>query len=126
MLGITEGNGFKLGIKYDVYPYETSTEAYHRFLRICKEKESPKILAVPDCDSWPMIEREWKLPNWPEIDVLSASVEAWAFSGNIINNILEAIGGEVIDFSLNCMQDLNSVKRLEFSKDEFLNFLDVY
>lgn len=69
----------------------------------------------PGCDSWPMIQRKWGLPDFPEQDFLSVAVTAWQTCGKVISEILVHLGGKPLDTSLLCAPDPDKVRRKEYS-----------
>ena len=124
MVGTTEGRGVKIGISFQVSPHESSSEAYDRFKRLCRENEFIRSLAGPDCDSWPCIIRHWKIREFPDSDLLDICIAAWKKTGTILSEILEALGGEELDLSLSCRHDPKKVRMVEFSQREFFMSVD--
>ena len=69
-IGTTEGRDFKIAFSFPVAAWETSDEAYLRFIEACKSDRFLRELMGPDCDSWPMLQRQWCLPDFPDQDFL--------------------------------------------------------
>ena len=123
-VGTTEGRGIKISIAFPVSPYETTQEAYERFKEQCKKDKLIRDFAGPDCDSWPMIRREWKVPDFPDRELLELSIDAWRFIGEIISQIVLKLGGEKLDLSFSCRHEPEKVKTMEFSQKEFFESVD--
>lgn len=124
IIGTTEGRDFKIAFNFPVDPWETSDEAYSRFIEACKSDKFLRDLMGPDCDSWPMIQRKWCLPDFPDEDFLSVAVTAWQTCGKVISKILVHLGGEPLDTSLLCAPDPDKVRRKEYSQAEFFRIVD--
>jgi hypothetical protein len=123
-VGTTEGCGIKISIHFPVAPYETTQEAYERFKELCKKDRFIRGIAGPDCDSWPMIRREWKVPDFPDKELLELSVDAWRLIGEVISQIVVRLGGEELDLSFSCRHEPEKVKTVEFSQKEFFESVD--
>jgi hypothetical protein len=123
-VGTTEGRGIKISIAFPVAPYETTQEAYERFKDLCRQDKTIRGMAGPDCDSWPMIRREWRIPDFPNKELLELSVDAWRLVGDVISQIVVKLGGERLDLSFSCRHEPEKVKTLEFSQQEFFKSVD--
>ena len=123
-VGTTEGRGIKISMGFKVAPYESTIEAYERFKELCKKDSTIRGIAGPDCDSWPMIRREWKIEEFKEKELLEVAIEAWQLSGQVISNIVIALGAEPLDLSFSCRHDPEKVKTMEFSQEEFFLSVD--
>jgi hypothetical protein len=118
-VGTTEGRGIKISIAFRVDPNESTQEAYERFKELCKTDRMIRSMAGPDCDSWPMIRREWKIPDFPDTELLELSIEAWRHVGEVLSKLLVELGGEQLDLSFSCRHEPESVKTMQFSQKEF-------
>lgn len=123
-IGTTEGKGFKIGCGFPVAPNETTVEAYERFKNKCKSDKKVRKLLGPDCDSWPILKREWKIPALPDNELLSLAIEAWQIVGKTISIIVTNIGGEALDLSFSCGHNPEVVKVVEFSQADFFKTVD--
>ncbi len=123
-VGTTEGRGIKISIPFLVAPYETTQEAYERFKNLCRIDKVIRGMVGPDCDSWPMIRREWKVQDFPDKELLELSVEAWRLIGEVISEVVKKLGGESLDLSFSCRHEPEKVKTVEFSQQEFFKFVD--
>ena len=124
MVGTTEGRGVKIGIPFEVLPYESSNDAYERFKNVCRTNKFIRSLAGPDCDSWPCIIRYWKIREFPDSDLLDICTAAWRKMGAILSKVLEVLGGEELDLSLSCCHEPEKVRMVEFSQREFFMSVD--
>lgn len=124
MIGTTEGRDWKIGGPFYVHPNESSDEAYARFIDLCKSNRDVRNLLGPDCDSWPMLERKWCLPEFPDKDFLEIAVTAWRTCGDIISDILVILGANRLDTELRCAHDPAKVRRKEYSQAEFFRIVD--
>lgn len=122
-VGTTEGRGIKISFGFHVNPTESTPEAYVRFKAHCKSDPTIRSLMGPDCDSWPMIRREWKLPELPETELLEVAVAAWQTTGTLLSDVLVRLRAELLDSSLSCRHEPERMKVMEFSQREF--FLEV-
>jgi len=123
-VGTTEGRGIKISIPFAVAPYETTHEAYERFKAVCRKDKVIRGLAGPDCDSWPMIRREWKIPEFPDKELLELSIDAWRLVGKVLSQIVMELGGESLDLSFSCRHEPERVKTVEFNQQEFFKSVD--
>lgn len=123
-VGTTEGRGIKISIPFPVAPHESTQDAYERFKEVCRKDKFIRSLAGPDCDSWPMIRREWKIPDFPEKELLELSVDAWRLVGEVLSQIVVKLGGEKLDLSFSCRHEPEKVRTLEFSQKEFFKSVD--
>lgn len=124
MVGTTEGRGFKIGMGFPVSPFESSEEAYQRFKEICKKEKVIRGAFGPDCDSAPCIERTWRIPEYPDEDLLEICISAWQKTGALIGRILEVLGAEPLDYSLPCRHALGKVNLKIFSQRDFFRDVD--
>ena len=123
-VGTTEGRGIKIAIQFPVAPHESTDEAYERYKEYCKAENGFRGLSGPDCDSWPMIRREWMIPDFPDTELLQLAIDAWTRSGQTISAIVEALGADPLDLSLSCRHDAERVKTKEYSQEEFFREVD--
>ena len=123
-VGTTEGRGIKISLAFNVAPHETTHDAYERFKAICREDKLIRGIAGPDCDSWPMIRREWKIPDFRDKELLEISIDAWRLVGAAMSEILAKLGGERLDLSLSCRHEPERTKTVEFSQREFFKSVD--
>lgn len=124
VVGTTEGRGIKIATGFHVTPYETTLEAYERFKIKCRSDRIIRNWLGPDCDSWPIVRREWKVPALPGRELLEVAIEAWRLAGEILSSIVINLGGEAFDLSFSCGHDPEKVKVKEFSQAEFFKSVD--
>jgi hypothetical protein len=123
-VGTTEGRGIKVSLTFAVAPHETTHDAYERFKAVCRTDRFIRKLAGPDCDSWPMIRREWRVPDFPDNELLELSIDAWRLMGTVMSKIVVKLGGQDLDLSLSCRHEPEKVKTMEFSQKEFFESVD--
>jgi len=124
-IGTTEGRGhWKIGFPFPVEPWESSDAAYSRFVAVCKAQKDARNLMGPDCDSWPILERKWCLPAFPDDDFLMIAVTAWRTAGRVLSDILVQMGGDSLDLELLCAHDPERVRSREYSQEEFFRVVD--
>lgn len=123
-VGTTEGQRIKISFPFPVAADESTQDAYERFKEVCRKNKFIRSLAGPDCDSWPMIRREWKIPDFPDKELLELSVDAWRLVGEIISQIVVKLGGEKLDLSFSCRHEPEKVRTVEFSQKEFFKSVD--
>ena len=124
-IGTTEGSGrWKIGFPFRVDPLESSDDAYARFVELCKADKQVRNLMGPDCDSWPILKRKWRLPDFPQVDFLEIAVTAWHTCGTVLSDILVHIGGNGLDLELKCVHDPDKIRSREYSSEEFFRVVD--
>ena len=123
-VGTTEGRGIKIGISFPVFPTETTIEAYQRFKLYCKRNKSFRNLCGPDCDSWPIIVRDWKIEDFPDINLLDLSINTWCLVGNTLSDILIILGADNLDLTFSCRHDIELVRKMEFNQADFFMEVD--
>ena len=124
VVGTTEGRGIKIASGFHVAPYESTLEAYERFKEKCRNDEMIRSWLGPDCDSWPIVRREWKIPALPDKELLEVAIDAWRIVGEVISSIVTRLGGEELDLSFSCGHDPEKIKVKEFSQSEFFKSVD--
>lgn len=124
IVGTTEGRGIKIASGFHVAPYETTLEAYERFKDKCRSDKMIRSWLGPDCDSWPIVRREWKIPALPDRELLEIAIEAWRLTGEVLSSMVIELGGEAFDLSFSCGHDPEKVKIKEFSQAEFFQSVD--
>jgi len=120
----TEGRIVKMSMGLPVQPWESTVDAYERFKAICRTNKVVRGLLGPDCDSWPMVRREWHIPEFPDTELLELSIDAWQIIGESLSKILVALGGNPLDLSFSCRHDPEKVKTMNFSQKEFFLSVD--
>jgi hypothetical protein len=121
--GTTEGKGIKVATGFRVEPYQSTLEAYENFKAICRSSKIIRNTFGPDCDSWPIIRREWRIPDLKG-ELLEVAIFAWQQCGEVLSEVTRALGEEPLDQSFRCRQDLERVKTRAFSREEFILEVD--
>ena len=123
-IGTTEGKGWKIGFPFPVHPTETSDEAYERFKQVCRADAEVRGLMGPDCDSRPMLRREWLLPDLPKQDFLEIAVSSWRTCGAVLSEIVIQFGGAPLDLQLTCRHEPEKVRTKVYSQEDFFRTVD--
>lgn len=123
-IGTTEGRGFKIGLGFNVAPFESSIQAYERYKEMCRQDPVFRGAFGPDWDSRPYLRREWKVKELGDAELLELSVSAWRALGEAISNIVQSLGGDALDLSMPCRHDPEHVKTIAFSRADFFRTVD--
>jgi hypothetical protein len=124
-IGTTEGKKRpKISADFPVESWESSDEAYQRFVEACMSDKKLRDFLGPDCDSWPILRRRWCIPEFPEQDFLDVAINTWQTLGETLSKILLHIGGEKLDTQMRCRHDPYYVRSKEYSQEEFFRLVD--
>lgn len=123
-IAATEGRIIKISFGFNVAPWESTQEAYERFKEQCKNDRVWRQMAGPDCDSWPMVRREWHIQEFPDTELLELAIRAWRVVGTLLSEIVRQLGGEALDLAFSCRHDPEKVKTKNFSQREFFQSVD--
>ncbi len=116
-LGITEGRGLKFGLTFPIHPLEDSDSGMDRYLRHAKKNGDFLGVLMPDEDSLPCIQREWKLPDF-EDEIIDLCARAWLRIGQTIAEVLKWLGTEVPSLSLDCRHSSQQVQFKLYDRDK--------
>ncbi len=110
-IGITEGRGIKLGFSMPINPLEDSELAMMRYLHAAAEKKGGDFLGIliPDEDSLPCVQREWRLTPI-EGEIIGLAAKAWLTVGEVVTATVRWLGAEVPDLSLACRHSNQQVQ----------------
>ena len=100
-----------------------STLAYEDFRVVCRSNKLFRSTFGPDCDSWPIIRREWRIADI-EGELLDVAIAAWTLCGEVVSAILSTLGAEPLEPTLFCHSDSERVRTMAFSRDEFFLAVD--
>jgi hypothetical protein len=118
--GTTRGKNLKMGLGFDVAPTESSDEGFLRFARGLKGHwELQQMLGLGDEDLRPCIQREWRLEEFGDTDLLELAVEAWRKTGATISDLVVHFGGEPLDLSLSCSHSPEQTRLKIYSYADF-------
>jgi hypothetical protein len=124
-VGVAKGLHSKFQMNFNVAPFESSDEAYERFKEACRQHKDYRSLAGPHGDDVrPYIRREWRIPELPGLDLLDAAVTAWRQTGQVLSNVVTAIGARELDLSLSCRHEPAQVRVKEYSVYDFYRTVD--
>lgn len=116
MIGITEGRGLKLAMGFALHPLEDSDDGMKRYLQATKGGRDVLDLLMPDEDSLPCVEREWRLPNF-ESEVVETCAAAWLRMGETIVDVIKWLGGPEDKFSLACMHATRNYRVKTYNRE---------
>ena len=116
-LGVTEGRGLKLGVKFPLHPLEDSDAGIQRYLGVIKEKTDVLGLLIEDEDSLPCVAREWRLSEF-EKEVLDVCAEAWLKTAKVLEDTVRWLGGKVPALSLDCRHSSQEVRFKLYSRKD--------
>ena len=114
MVGITEGRGFKAGLTAHIDPLEDSDSALLRYALHFKDIDFLGLL-IPDEDSMPCVEREWRLREFDE-ELVDLCAQAWLRVGETIDAVLRWQGAEPPPLSLDCRHDSQRVRLKRYDR----------
>lgn len=118
IIGITEGRGIKLGITMPIDPREDSASAMSRYLFAMARGNSDFLgILIPDEDSVPCVQREWRLMPF-EDEAVALAAKAWLTVGEVMTDTVRWLGGEVPNLSLNCRHSSQQVQIKSFDRQQ--------
>lgn len=116
-VGVTEGRGMKLGMSFPIHPLEDSDSGMLRYLANARHQGRDFLgILMPDDDSLPCVEREWRLQGFDE-EVIDLCSRAWLRVGETVANILEWLGAEVPPQTLGCRTGHQAVRFKTYSRE---------
>ena len=118
-VGITEGRGMKLGLTFPVHPLEDSDHAMQRYLSYAKTHRDFLGILIPDEDSLPCIQREWRLPEFDD-EIVELCARAWLRMGETIDEVLRWQGADPPPLSLDCRHGTQKVQFKIFDRDKLV------
>ena len=104
-VGITEGRGMKLGFGMNINPLQDSDHAMHCYLVTGDFFD----ILMPDEDSLPCVEREWRLADFDE-ELIDLCARAWLRVGVTVADVLKWLGEDVPHQSLSCRRTHQAVR----------------
>lgn len=116
-LGITEMRGMKMGITFSVHPLEDSDHAMERYLQHAAEHGDFLGILIPDEDSLPCVQREWRLSGFDE-ELVELCARAWLRVGETIAAVLQWLGQDVPLLSLDCRHGTQKLQFKLYDRDE--------
>jgi hypothetical protein len=122
MIGATEIRIDKMAMSYPIHPNESSKTAYLRFLKTCKEHPDVRGLLGPDCDSFPFVQREWKLEEFDE-DLFDVCATSFINVAKALNRVLEMRGAIALDEEKLDVGNSAEINRLIFDRDYFFEYM---
>jgi len=118
VVGLTEGRGIKLGFGMNINPLEDSDHGMHWYLAAGDFLD----ILVPDEDSLPCVEREWRLPDFDE-ELIDLCSRAWLRVSVTVADVLKLLGEDVPPQTLTCRRTHQAVRFKTYSRDTLRKWL---
>jgi hypothetical protein len=90
-----------------------------RYLRHAKAHGDFLGILLPDEDSLPCIQREWRLPGLAD-EIVDLCARAWLRVGQILAEVLRWLGEDVPPLSLDCRHGKQKVQFKLYDRDELM------
>ncbi|MBI1965494.1 MAG: hypothetical protein HYS46_04525 [Betaproteobacteria bacterium] len=123
-IGLTEGRGFKAGLTFPIHPMEDSDGAMERYLHMVVGHRDFLELLVPDDDSLPCVHRIWRVLPFKE-EIVDLAARAWLRTGETVNAVVEWMGVEPQELSLDCRHSSQTVQYKLYDREKLSEQLDV-
>lgn len=123
IVGISDGIKPKSGLSIQFSPYHNSDVAIKMYLIGAKGGSDPLSLLEPDEETLPCVIREWKLPQFDE-DLLNLSARAWLRVAEVVDEVIQWLGVEPIELSLDCLHSSQDVKIKLYDREELMLLMD--
>lgn len=104
-VGITEGRGMKLGFGMNINPLQDSDHGMHCYLAAGDFFD----ILMPDEDSLPCVQREWRLPDFDE-ELIDLCSRAWERVGVTLADVLKWLGEDIPPLILSCRRSHQAVR----------------
>jgi hypothetical protein len=91
MVGVTEGRGMKFGMTFPIQALEDSDHGMRRYLAVSKARSDFLGILIPDEDSLPCVERQWRLPEFDD-EIVEVCARAWLRLGETVGELLIWLG----------------------------------
>lgn len=121
-IGVTEGRGIKLGMGFPINPLADSDYGMERYLSAVKARGDFLGILIPDEDSLPCVEREWRLGDFDE-ELVDLCSRAWLRLGETVADVLKWLGEDVPPQTLSCRRPHQAVRFKTYSRDKLTKWL---
>jgi hypothetical protein len=109
VIGVTEGRGMKLGMGLPIDALADSDAGILGYLSVVKERGDFLGILMPDEDSAPCVEREWRLGEFDE-ELVSLCSRAWLRVGETLAEVLKWLGEDGSPQTLQCRRSHQAVR----------------
>lgn len=117
-IGITEGSGIKLGIRFPLDPFEDSDDAMHRHLNFAAKENDFLGLLIPDEESLPCVHRVWRIPAFRE-EIVTLAAQAWLRTGETVDAVIRWLGYDPPgELSLDCRHSSQNLEYRLYDRDK--------
>jgi hypothetical protein len=121
-IGITEGRGMKIGMGIPIDPLADSDEGMKRYLSVVKKGDDFLGILIPDEDSRPCVEREWRLGDFDD-ELVDLCSRAWLRVGEMLADVLKWLGEIVPPQTLQCRRSHQAVRYKIYSRETLEKWL---
>lgn len=104
LIGVTDTRKLRLGVGFPLHALEDSDVAMKRYIEFVRLHGDPFGILIPDDDTIPCIQREWRLPEFDE-EIVSLCIAAWLRVGETMSGALRILGESHDGFNLECRHD---------------------
>jgi transposase len=122
-VGITEGRGLKFGVTFQIHPLEDSDRGMDKYLRHAKADEDFLGILMPDEDSMPCVEREWRIPQLDD-EITDVCAQAWLRMGETIREVMEWQGAKAPPLSLDCRHSSQRVRFKLYDREKLIKRME--
>lgn len=122
-VGVTEGRGIKLGMGFPINPLADSDRGMEIYLLTAKERGDFLGILIPDEDSVPCVEREWRLDGFDE-EVVDLCARAWLRVGEAVAEAIARFGDNVPPQTLSCRRGHQAVRYKTYDRDKLTKWLE--
>lgn len=112
----------RIGFPFPIHPLEDSDDALKRFVEFIRADTTvfSRELFMPDEDTIPCIQREWRLPEFKE-ELIVLCVSAWLRIGETITGALSVLGEPHEGFDLGCKHQKNNYMVKLYHPQKFID-----
>lgn len=124
LVGITEGRGMKLSMTFPVHALEDSDNGMRRYLAVSKVHGDILGILIPDEDSLPCVQRQWRLSEF-EDEIGEVCARAWLRLGETVAAVLSWLGAHPPALSLDCRHASQEVQFKLYDRGELVQWMEV-
>jgi len=122
--GITRGHGIKCGFGWKFDPMEDSDRLMNRMATLAREGGDMMGFFDPhDEDTMTCVERTWRLPEFPDDDLVDLSAKAWHRIAADVAQAIERVGGTRSEIKLSCPHGSEGVKLRRYDRAELAKYV---
>lgn len=123
-LGITRGRAIKVGLGVPFDPDEDSDAVMKRLTTVAREMGDIMGFFHPDDeDTAPCIDRTWRLPEFPDDDLVDLSAKAWHRVAAEVADSIEHVVGTRPQIKLDCLHGSERVRLRMYDRAELAKYV---